>query len=107
MFYPIQGNVEILCLYSYFLVDSKKMKLDKTLKILLDSMIISIIVLLCVIVAGYSFSLTNIVKQIFPDFFSNMWFIPIYVIFYLIDPLLNMIIDNLKNTLFNMLLFFV
>lgn len=91
------GNIMFIICSSYFLVDSKKLRLDKVLKILLDSMFISIIVLLGMIVAGHSFALKTIIKQIFPDFFSNMWFIPIYVIFYLIHPLLNLIINNLNQ----------
>lgn len=88
------GNIMFIICSSYFLVDSKRIKLGKTLKILFDSMTISIIVLLGMLVAGYSFTSWTILMQILPDYFSNMWFIPIYVLFYLIHPLLNLIINN-------------
>lgn len=89
------GNIMFVICSSYFLVDSKKFRSDKTLKILFDSTTISVIVLLGMTLAGYSFTLKTIIEQFFPDYFSNMWFIPIYVLFYLIHPLLNLIINQL------------
>lgn len=91
------GNIMFIICSSYFLIDSKKLKLDKVLKILLDSMIISIIVLCSMLIAGYSFPLKTIIMQIIPDYYFNMWFIPIYVLFYLIHPLLNLIINHLNK----------
>lgn len=91
------GNIMFIICSSYFLVDSKKLKLDKVLKILLDSTLISIFVIFCMSLAGYTFTLTTIIMQFFPDYFSNMWFIPIYVLFYLIHPLLNLIINNISQ----------
>lgn len=91
------GNIMFIICSSYFLVDSKKIKLVKVIKILLDSAFISIIILLGMTIAGYSFDSKTILMQIFPTFYYNMWFISIYIIFYLIHPLLNLIINNLSK----------
>ena len=60
-------------------------------------MFISIIIFIFFVIFGYEFSLTETIKQIFPDFFSNMWFIPIYILLYLLHPILNAAINNISQ----------
>lgn len=83
------GNILFVICSSWFLLDSKGVKIEKALKLLLDSMLISIVVFLGFVISGQNFTFKEIIRQILPDLFSNMWFVPVYVIFYLIHPLLN------------------
>lgn len=91
------GNILFVICTSWFLVDSKKLKVEKVLKILLDSTIISILIFLGFVLCGYQFSFQEVIQQLLPDLFSNMWFIPVYVVFYLIHPLLNSAIDGMNK----------
>lgn len=101
------GNILFIICSSYFLLDSKGIKLNKLLKILLDSMFISIIIFIFFVIFGYEFSLTETIKQIFPDFFSNMWFIPIYILLYLLHPILNAAINNISQKAYFLLCFVI
>lgn len=91
------GNILFVICSSWFLLDSKKMKHEKALKILMDSTLISIFIFLCFVISGYKFSTIEIIHQLFPDYFANMWFIPVYVIFYLVHPLLNSAINAMDK----------
>lgn len=83
------GNILFVICSSWFLLDSKKVRIEKALKLLLDSMFISTVIFLGFVISGQNFTFKEIICQLFPDYFSNMWFVPVYVIFYLIHPLLN------------------
>lgn len=91
------GNVIFIICSSYFLTESSGIKRNKAFKILFDSMCISILIFICYLISGYRFGLLYSIKQILPDVFSNMWFIPIYVLFYLIHPMLNSAINGLSQ----------
>ena len=110
------GNLIFVISSAYFLVDKSKVKPEKALTILFDSQFISIIIL------GVTFIISRIVEisvkfdfrfvyeNIFPDFFSKVWFIPAYVILYLSHPFLNLIIDNMnkkEHMRLNLILYFV
>lgn len=97
------GNLIFIISSAYFLVDKSKVKTEKALTILFDSQFISVIIL------GITFVISRIVEisvkfdfrfvyeNIFPDFFSKVWFIPAYVILYLTHPFLNQIIESLNK----------
>ena len=91
------GNILFVICSSWFLFNSKGVKIEKALKLLLDSMLISIVVFLGFVISGQNFTFKEIIHQIFPDLFSNMWFVPVYVIFYLIHPLLNGAINAMNK----------
>ena len=91
------GNILFIICSSWFLLDSNWVKIEKIFKILLDSMFISIMILLCFVISGYKLTFGQVIMQIFPDFFGNLWFIPIYVLFYMVHPLLNHIITTINK----------
>ncbi len=91
------GNIIFVICSSWFLLDSKKVKPERVLKILFDSMCISILIFLGFVFAGYKFSTNRIIQQLFPDIFFNVWFIPVYALFYLIHPLLNTAINKMNK----------
>ena len=61
------GNALFVICSAYFLADSKGARSEKAIKILLDSMSISIFIFLCMTIAGYRFSDWEIVWQFLPD----------------------------------------
>ena len=101
------GNLVFVISSSYFLLDKERTNdSDKTKKafgLLLDSQFISIAIYL-VFIAGYiairyqfdtsvSFALT----QLFPDLFNQVWFVPAYVLLYLLSPYLNRLIFGIEQ----------
>ena len=46
---------------------------------------------------GYKFSFDYIFREIFPDLYCNVWFVPTYVVFYALHPLFNKIINNINQ----------
>lgn len=91
------GNDIFIVCSSWFLLSSNKTKLNKALKIIMDSFIISVLFLGAFIVAGYPLSASEIVKNIIPITMNNNWFVGCYIIFYAIHPLLNYAIKNLSR----------
>lgn len=91
------GNILFVISSAWFLVDSKKTKWNKVFSILFDSMLISIFIMLGFVFAGYKMTSEIIVKQIFPDIFKNVWFIPAYIVFYILHPVLNFVISKINQ----------
>ena len=82
------GNILFVICSSFFLVDKSKTRAEKAINILLDSSIISIIVLCGFLISKEPLTLQTIIHQVFPDVFGMNWFVPCYVIFYLLSPIL-------------------
>lgn len=72
----------------YFLAEKDRPNYQRLLNILLDSMLISIIILLIFVASGFKFDSETIISLIFPDVFALNWFVPCYVIFCVISPLI-------------------
>lgn len=100
------GNVIFIICSSYFLLESKKANAKKVLYIIFDTFFISIAFLIFFLLLGYDLSAKEIIKQFFLITLKNNWFIGVYLIFYIIHPLLNIIIDKLdKKRLFHVNVF--
>lgn len=91
------GNTIFVVSSCWFLLDSKRAKLDKIINLLLDSMFISIAILIGMLAGGYSFGWTEILHQILPDLFATMWFVPFYVMLYAFHPLLNLGVEKMNR----------
>ena len=107
------GNILFVICSSYFLVNSKKAKAEKAMKILLDSSLISIGILCCFIIGcevfdkKYSFTFITLLSNIFPDMYNQVWFVPTYILFYMIHPYLNAFIASLKKKEHFLICFFI
>lgn len=91
------GDVIFIVCSSYFLLDGKKVKAGKVFAIILNVLIISVIYLVIILALGYKLSPMTIVRQCFPTTFQNNWFITYYIIFYLLHPVFNTIIEVLDK----------
>ena len=99
------GNDIFLVCSSFFLLKSSRAKPEKAVNLLLDSQSISILMFLLVtgVAAALSLplntqnSLRFYVSQAFPNLFVQVWFVPAYVILYLIHPALNLIIKSINH----------
>lgn len=81
------GNILFVICSSYFLVDKSKSRTEKALNILFDSTLISITILVGFLFAREPLTWKTIIQQIVPDLFKLNWFVPCYVIFYLLAPI--------------------
>ena len=91
------ANIIFIVCSSIYLVNNNKIKKEKVLKILLDSVIISTIIFLTFLICGKQFTTFEAIKQIFPDIFLNLSFIPCYIALYLLHPILNKMSNKLNK----------
>lgn len=81
---------------AWFLCDSKQIKANKPIRMILDSWILSIIGLVAAFCCMKPL-LSEIVKAFFPVRFNLNWFVGCYIIYYLIHPLLNKAIEGMNK----------
>ncbi len=91
----IGDTLFVLC-SAWFLVESSRFKLNKAIKMIFDSLLISLIGL------GISLfllrpSTLEIIKSIFPMTFQLNWFVGCYIVYYLLHPLINRAISGLNQ----------
>ena len=91
------GNAIFIVCSAFFLTDSKCVKVNKILVIILDSFLISIICGGIVLLFGYSMSISEILKLFFPITTGANWFISCYVLLYVVHPYLNLLINNMQK----------
>lgn len=102
------GNDIFFIVSAWFLLDSKKCKAKKIFQIVIDTWLISIIILaLFIIFYPNNISKSNILKGILPITTQSNWYITCYILFYLIHMGLNIIIGKInqkQHLSFNILL---
>lgn len=102
------GNDIFIISASWFLVDSNKISLKKVAHMIGDCFFISVACCLTFIMCGYNLSIGIIVKQFIPVTMGNYWFVTCYLLFYIVHPLLNKVLNNIeKQTLLRMDIIFV
>lgn len=90
------GNNMFFICSAWFLVNSKKMSLKKVVHMILDVWIINMIVLIALRSIGVQLQISDTVKIFFPTTFANNWYITCYLLFYMIHPFLNRMIEQLS-----------
>lgn len=96
-YFGMIGNTIFVVCSAWFLFDSTKTKWEKAFNLLLDSMFISIACLIGMLIGGYQLGTKEIIKQITPDLFAQVWFVPFYVMLYIAHPILNAGIQKLER----------
>ena len=90
------GNNMFFICSAWFLVNSKKMSLKKVIHMILDVWIINMIVFGGLHAIGIQFQVSDTVRTFFPTTFANNWYITCYLLFYLIYPFLNRMLEQLN-----------
>ncbi len=90
------GNNMFFICSAWFLVNSKKMSLKKVIHMVLDVWIINMIVFWGLHAIGIQFQISDTVRTFFPTTFANNWYITCYLLFYLIHPFLNRMLEQLN-----------
>ncbi len=88
---------------AWFLCERSSFRINKVLKMITDSWIISVIGLLvaCIFMSP---SFAEIIKSLFPITFELNWFVGCYIIYYLIHPLINKAVADLNRNHFRLLI---
>ena len=96
-FGSIGNNIFFIC-SAWFLLDSKRNNKKKLLAMLLNVWAVSILILLAVMVLGHAdLGRAEIMASLLPTTFSNNWYVTCYILFCLIYPILNRMIDTLAE----------
>ena len=90
------GNNMFFICSAWFLVNSKKMSLKKVIHMILDVWIINMIVFWGLHAIGIQFQVSDTVRTFFPTTFANNWYITCYLLFSLIYPFLNRMLEQLN-----------
>lgn len=91
------GNLVFLVCSTWFLIDSKGLKLNKIAYMAADVFAVSIIMLAVFLNCGVEVSVLDIKRSLLPTTFLNNWYITTYLMLYAIHPLLNIIINKLSQ----------
>ena len=94
------GNALFFICSAWFLIDRKRNEKPKALQMIADNWTVSILILVVFLVARGRLNGSLVLRSLFPFYFSNNWYINCYVVFLLIYPLLNTLIENLDQKTF-------
>lgn len=86
-------NIYIL-ISGYFLINSN-FKIKKLIKLILEIIFYTVLIYTILSLLGYArFDITTFVRQFFPIYKSQYWFMTYYIILYLLSPFLNKLLKN-------------
>lgn len=94
----VSGKIGVnlfIMISSYYLL-STKFNLKKIVKLIIKVKIYGFIFLVIFLYLD-KVSIINIIRSIFPIIYSLYWFISAYLIFYLVSPILNILLINLEK----------
>lgn len=103
------GNTVFLVCSCWFLVGRKIIKYSKVFKLIINTFLISIMLMILFVILGYNIEKEYIISSFFPISKENNWYITCYIFFYCLVPYLNIIIDSLnkRHHLFISLILFI
>ncbi len=94
------GNCIFIICSSYYLLESKRIKIGKIINLIINATVISSIIMIFyryVLNIDNIFSSKELIKMVLPVLFSSYWFITVYICVYAITPLLNNAISLLTK----------
>ena len=92
------GNSIFFVCSAWFLLEKKRNKKIKILKLETDVWIISVIWLAVFVLCKVHMRGSIVLRCLFPTTFNNNWFVTAYMLFYFIHPALNLILDKVSRT---------
>lgn len=89
------GQHDIRYCLGWFLCLSDRIRLNRVVKLVLDVLAISLVILALAILFGVRPGAKDIVKCLFPTTFANNWFVTCYILLYAVHPALNWVFKRL------------
>lgn len=99
------GNVIFVSCSAWFLVESKKLKIERIVNLILDNFFISVLFLVVFLFCGIKVHKILLIHSLLPFLFETNWFITCYVFLYALHPILNIIINSLEEAKYKQYLF--
>lgn len=93
------GDTLFIMVSAYFLCDDSKIKLEKAIRMLLDTWLLSVAGLLLAFI-WMNPTAKEIIKSFLPVRYSINWFVGCYIIYYLIHPFLNRAVREVEQRTF-------
>lgn len=93
------GDTLFVVVTAWFLCDSKRVKLNKPIRMVLDAWVLSICGLVIAIIYIQP-SMIEIIHSLLPIRYRVNWFVSCYIIYYLIHPLLNKAVSDMSEVSF-------
>ncbi|MGN1303819.1 MAG: acyltransferase [Oscillospiraceae bacterium] len=91
------GNAIFLICSCWFLTESRSVKSEKIINMLADTWFICLLFYAIFKLCGVEIGAATTIKSLFPITVSSYWFITCYLVFYLIHPIINLIINGLNK----------
>lgn len=91
------GDTVFFFCSAWFLCDDNRIKPNKPIKIAADNYFFCILITIVILILGFSVGKKDILNQIIPLTSNINWFVPSYIILYLIHPLLNKAVSSLSK----------
>ena len=90
-------SVNVFVIISAYFLSAQNFRLSKLIKILIQIVFYSWIILFSLIVFGRKLDINDLLIQIFPVSYKSWWFVTAYIGMYLLSPLLNRVLSNLTK----------
>ncbi|MCD8040463.1 MAG: acyltransferase [Clostridia bacterium] len=91
------GDAVFIVCSSYFLADSKRVKVNKVVSIVLTNFIFSVCFLAIYLALGYKVGISTALQQIFPAVTQTNWYVSFYLLLYIAHPVINIVINRLDK----------
>lgn len=92
------GNLMFLIPSVWFLLNAKKVKINKIAGMIADVFFVSIIILIVYIyVIGRAPTAEEVIRSFFPTIYANNWYVTCYLLLYAIFPFLNSVIEHIDQ----------
>ena len=88
------GNAVFTICAAWFLCRGRQAKLGKVVKMVLEVLAISLVMLALMVALGVHPSAKDVLKSFFPNIFANNWFITCYLMLYAIHPAINLALEK-------------
>ena len=92
----IGNDIFVVC-SAWFLTDSRKSDKRKVAFLIADIWVVSVLIFAITYALGCDLDRDSTLKQFFPTANANNWFLTCYILFFLLHPLLNRLIDTMKQ----------
>ena len=89
------GNTIFVIVSAWFLCLNDRVRLNRVVKLVLDVLVISLVVLALAVLFGVRPGAKDIVKCLLPTTFANNWFVTCYILLYAAHPALNWVFKRL------------
>lgn len=89
------GNTVFIICSSWFLLESKRIKKEKMTNLIADTWVLTVISIIFFVAIGCNIPTKVMLKSFFPITFNMNWFVTCYILFYLIHPYLNYVLEKM------------